>query len=175
MQNELVERGRPSPTRPSLTRRRGPDRSDSSWYSVAMSVLTQATDALRELEEELAHYPLYAGSADALRIADRIREVRRMLSREEAQWIGTTEAKRLLGVGSENTVKAWAKMGFLRSRTLPNGRIQVLLDDVLKEREMREDITAIGGRDLTEQELEALHQSRPGTLPWEREQASATQ
>src|SRR6266542_3713055 len=115
-----------------------------------MSVLTRATDALRELEEELAKYPLYAGGEDALRIADRIREVRRMLSREDAEWIGTTEAKRLLGVGSENTVKAWAKMGFLRSRTQPNGRIQVLLDDVLKEREAREGLSAIGGRDLTD-------------------------
>jgi hypothetical protein len=136
-----------------------------------MSLLTRATDALRELEDELARYPLYAGGEDALRIADRIREVRRLLSREDAEWIGTTEAKRLLGVGSENTVKAWAKMGLLRSRTQPNGRIQVLLDDVLKEREAREAITAIGGRDMTEEEMEAEHQARSGTLPWEREQA----
>ena len=139
-----------------------------------MSVLTKVTDALRELEEELAEHPLYAGGENALRIADRIREVRRLLSREDAEWGGTTEAKRLLGVGSENTVKAWAKMGLLRSRTQANGRTQVLLDDVLKEREEREAITAIGGRDLTEEELEDLHRSRPGTLPWEREQSSPT-
>ncbi len=140
-----------------------------------MSVLTKASNALRELEEELVRHPLYAGGEHAVRIADRIREVRRMLSREDAEWIGTTEAKRLLGIGSENTVKAWAKMGFLRSRTQPNGRIQVLLDDVLKEREAREGLSAIGGRDLTEAELEAEHRARPGTLPWEREQASPTQ
>ena len=137
-----------------------------------MSALTKATDALRDLEEELARHPLYAGGEDALRIADRIREVRRMLSREDAQWIGTTEAKRLLGIGSENTVKAWARMGFLRSRIRPNGRLQVLLEDVLKEREAREALSAAGGRDLTEEELEAEHRARPGTLPWEREQAS---
>src|SRR5919201_4042551 len=139
-----------------------------------MSVLAKATDALRELEEELVKYPLDAGGDDALRIAARIRDVRRMLSGEAARWIGTTEAKRLLGVGSENTVKAWAKMGLLRSRTQPNGRIQVLLDDVLRRREEREAITAIGGRDLTEAELEALHRSRPGTLPWERDQPPPT-
>ena len=138
-----------------------------------MGVLTRATDALRELEEEIAEYPLYAGGDDALHIVERIREVRRLLSREGAEWVGTTEAKRLLGVGSENTVKAWAKMGLLRSRTQPNGRIQVLLDAVLKEREAREAITAIGGRDMTEEELEAEHRARPGTLPWEREQASS--
>jgi hypothetical protein len=140
-----------------------------------MSVLTKAADALQELEEDLAQYPLYAGGDDALHIAERIREVRRMLSRDEARWIGTTEAKRLLGVGSENTVKAWAKLGFLRSRTHPNGRVQVLLDDVLKEREAREGLSAFGGEDLTEDELEAEHRARPGTLPWEREPASPAQ
>jgi hypothetical protein len=138
-----------------------------------MGVLTKATDALRALEEEVAQYPLYAGGEDALHIIERIREVRRLLSREDVDWIGTTEAKRLLGVGSENTVKAWAKLGLLRSRTQPNGRTQVLLDDVLKEREAREAITAIGGRDMTEEEMEAEHRARPGTLPWEREQASS--
>ena len=105
-----------------------------------MSALTKATDALRELEEELARHPLYAGGEDALRITDRIREVRRMLSREDAQWIGTTEAKRLLGLGSENTVKAWARSGRLRSRVQPNGRVKVLLDDVLRRREAAEGV-----------------------------------
>jgi hypothetical protein len=139
-----------------------------------VSALTTATDALRELEEELAKYPLYAGGENAVRMADRIRDVRRLLSREEAEWIGTAEAKRLLGVGSENTVKAWAKMGLLRSRTQPNGRIRVLVDDVLREREEREALTAVGGRDLTDEELEALHRSRLGTLPWDRDQSSPT-
>jgi predicted site-specific integrase-resolvase len=48
------------------------------------------------------------------------------------RWIGTTRAKRLLGVGSENTVKAWVRYGYLRGRVLPNGRTQVRLDDVLR-------------------------------------------
>ncbi len=48
------------------------------------------------------------------------------------RWIGTTHAKRLLGVGSENTVKAWVRYGYLRGRVLPNGRTQVRLDDVLR-------------------------------------------
>src|SRR5438094_3650154 len=113
-----------------------------------MSVLTRATAALHELEKELAQYPLYAGGEDAVRIADHIRAVRRLLSGEETQWIGIREAKRLLGVDSDNTVKAWARAGYLRNRTQPNGRIQVLRDDVLKERQAREEITAIGGEDL---------------------------
>jgi hypothetical protein len=142
-----------------------------------MSVLARVPNALRELEDELARYPLYVGGAEALRIADRIRNVRRMLSlsSESAKWIGATQARRLLGVDSEDTVKAWAKMGFLRSRTQPNGRFQVLLDDVLKEREAREELAAIGGEDLTEDEMEAEYRARPGTVPWEREQATSSQ
>jgi hypothetical protein len=136
-----------------------------------MSVLTRATDALRELEEELARRKIGEGD-DSAEVAERIRAVRRLLSGEDAKWIGTTEAKRLLGLGSENTVKAWARGGRLRSRALPNGRIQVLLDDVLYLREAAEGVSAFGGDDLTEEELEELHRSRPGTLPWEREPAT---
>lgn len=138
-----------------------------------MSVLTRATDALRELEEELARRKVGEGD-DSAEVAERIRAVRRLLSGEDAKWIGTTEAKRLLGLGSENTVKAWARAGRLRSRVRPNGRIQVLLDDVLYLREAAEGVSAFGGDFLTEEELEELHRSRPGTLPWEREPAART-
>ena len=48
------------------------------------------------------------------------------------QWIGTTRAKRLLEVGSENTIKNWVRYGYLRARRLPNGRIQVLRSDVIR-------------------------------------------
>jgi len=48
------------------------------------------------------------------------------------RWIGTTHAKRLVGVGSENTIKNWAYRGYLRARRLPNGRIQVLQSEVIR-------------------------------------------
>ncbi|HET7769172.1 MAG TPA: hypothetical protein VFN74_10405 [Chloroflexota bacterium] len=51
-----------------------------------------------------------------------------------AAWIGTTHARRLLDVGSENTIKNWVRYGYLRGRRLPNGRIQVLLEDVRRIR-----------------------------------------
>jgi hypothetical protein len=136
-----------------------------------MSVLTRASDALRELEEELARRPVGIGD-DPGDLAERIRSVRLLLSRDEAQWVGTTEAKRMLGLGSENTVKAWARSGRLRSRVQPNGRIQVLLDDVLHLRESAEGVSAFGGDDLSEEELEELHRSRPGTLPWDRDRTA---
>jgi hypothetical protein len=47
-------------------------------------------------------------------------------------WLGTTRAKRLLGVGSENTIRNWVRYGYLRARRLPNGRIQVLQSDVVR-------------------------------------------
>ncbi|MBI3973505.1 MAG: hypothetical protein HY332_19705 [Chloroflexi bacterium] len=137
-----------------------------------MSVLTRATEALRELEEELAHQPSMAGDETSARLAERIRGVRRILSGDEVQWVGTTDAKRLLGLVSENTVKAWARTGRVRSGVQPNGRIQVLLDDVLRRREETEGLSAFGGEDLTEDELEELERDRPGTYPWEREQAA---
>ncbi len=62
----------------------------------------------------------------------------------------------------------------LRSRVQPNGRIQVLLDDVLYRREVAKGVGAIGGDFLTEDEFEELHRSRLGTLPWEREPATRT-
>jgi hypothetical protein len=122
-----------------------------------MNVLTKATEALRALEEELVATEPMSGGANSVRLAERIRAVRALLSQEDAQWVGTTEAKRLLGVGSENTVKAWARSGRLRSRALPNGRLQVLLDDVLRRREFSEGLTAIDrGDDISPEDLEQL-------------------
>src|SRR5438552_17539069 len=98
-----------------------------------MSILQDATNALHEIEAELREPT--PGGPGSVRLAERIRGVRRLLSAQEAQWVGTSEAKRLLGVRSENTVKAWARLGLLRSRLLPNGRTQVFLDEVLRRRE----------------------------------------
>ncbi|MBI4498979.1 MAG: hypothetical protein HY689_13890 [Chloroflexi bacterium] len=138
-----------------------------------MTVLDEATKALSELEAELLQ-PTQE-HLDSTALAERIRAVRRLLSKQETRWVGTTAAKRLLALGSENTVKVWARMGLLRSRRLPNGRIQVLLDDVLRRREETEGLSAIGGEDLTREELQALREDRPGRNPWEREKANPAQ
>src|SRR5947209_5315979 len=123
-----------------------------------MTILHDAANVLHDIESELREPA--AGGLDSVRLADRIRGVRRMLSGQEVQWVGTTDAKRLLGVHSENTVKAWARLGLLRSRQLPNGRTQVRLDDVLRRREETEGLSAIGGDDLTAEELHSLRESR---------------
>jgi hypothetical protein len=134
-----------------------------------MKILQDAANALKCIEAELRE-PAATG-LDSARLADRIREVRSLLATQDIQWIGTTEAKRLLGVSSENTIKAWARVGLLRSRHLPNGRTQVLLDDVLRRKEETEGLSAIGGDELTGEELRGLRSGRPGTNPWERQSA----
>lgn len=144
-----------------------------------MSVSTGTDEALKTLEEELARYPYMAsgeaGGDPSLYLSNRIREVRRRLVDEEPRWISAAKAKRLLGFDSETAVNTWIELGFLRRRTQPDGGIQVLLDDVLSDREAAEGLTAFGGRDMTEAEMEAEHQARPGTLPWERESAQPAQ
>jgi len=138
-----------------------------------MTVLDEATKALRELEPELAE-PTQAGER-AMLLHDRIEEVRKLLAKGPVRWIGTAKAKRLLGATVPNAVPTWIRLGLLRSRSLPDGRIQVRLDDVLWRRQENEGLSAIGGEELTEEELEEMHQARPGKDPWEREQASHTQ
>jgi hypothetical protein len=139
-----------------------------------MSILTEATSTLRAIESELLSSDRQ-GCGDVASMAQRIHRVVDLLSSEDAQWVGTTEAKRLLGVSSENTVKAWARLGLLRSRTLPNGRIQVLLDDVLQRRAENEELMAIGGDEFSPDELRILRETRPGTNPWQREKTGASQ
>lgn len=135
-----------------------------------MATLDKVTAALREIEPDLAEPPKEGISS--VNLAERIRAVRKLLATQEPRWISLKEAKRLLAASSEDAVKGFVRMRFLQGRTLPNGRMQVLLDDVLRQRETEEALSAIGGRDLTEEELEEMYQARPGTVPWEREQAA---
>ena len=134
-----------------------------------MSILVEATKTLRAIESEL-RASNQEECLDAARLAEQIHRVVELLSAEDASWVGTTEAKRLLGISSENTVKAWARLGLLRSRTLPNGRVQVLLDDVLFRRAEREALMALDGEELSPEELRILRETRLGTNPWERAQ-----
>lgn len=133
-----------------------------------MATVDKPTAALQEIEAQLVEPS--KGGIESVHLAERIGEVRKLLAKQEQRWIGVREAKRLLAASSEKTVKMWVRWGFLRSRTIPNGRMQIPLDDVLRERQREEELLAIGPDDLTDEELEEIYKARPGTAPWEREQ-----
>ena len=105
-------------------------------------------------------------------LRDEVRAIRLLLADPERHWIGTVEAQRLLGVKSINTVKAWTRLGLLRSRREPNGRLKVHLDDVLREAHAQRELEALGGIDepLPPEAWEALRrQDAPGSAAITRE------
>jgi hypothetical protein len=126
-------------------------------------------DALRDLKSLLNGTP--QGTLDPVAVAERVQQVLNALSRRQAVWITVAEATRLLGVRSESTVTAWTELGMLRGRSGSDGCIQVRLDDVLARRAESEGLMAIGGDEMTSEELRSVRDGRPGTNPWEREQA----
>lgn len=92
----------------------------------------------------------------------------------------TTEAADALGVRSVNTIKYWVKTGYLQGvkrneRTMiPAAEIERIIDDD-RVRQMRaaeelDDLTnELGlGRPMTDEEMQILEATRPGTLPWKR-------
>ena len=92
----------------------------------------------------------------------------------------TTDAARLLGIRSPNTILAWCRTGYLRG-VKRGGRTMIPLSEVeritdgaplraVKAAETLHDLaSALGGDEgLSEAEMEQLHATRPGRLPWER-------
>lgn len=128
-----------------------------------MSVVGEVRSRLEQLEAQVAP-----------ELRDEVRTIRLLLADPERQWIGTVEAQRLLGVQSINTVKAWAKLGLLRSRRGPSGRLKVHLDDVLREAQAQRDLDAMGGIDDPEEANEVIRQVRQQLQdPAERARADA--
>lgn len=120
-----------------------------------MTSVDSVTEALEKIKP-LMLKPT-KGGAPGLELADRIGEVRKLLAQQEARWVSIPEARRLLAMSSDRYVKGWIRLGMLQSRTLPNGRTQVLLDDVLRQRENKEALTAIDlGEDATAEETMRL-------------------
>lgn len=133
------------------------------------------TDTLRA---DLLHVREAARGGD---MAETVRQLDKVLAHIEPDHLLTsTEATHLLGVRSPNTVLLWCRIGYLHGvrrggRTLiPLSEVErikdgdkVRLDQALDRlHDEAEDFGAPRG--MTEDEMEMLHQSRPGTLPWER-------
>jgi hypothetical protein len=135
-------------------------------YTRSMSMHQEATGLLREVKAKLASAP--QGELDLAWSETRIREALKLLARDEPKWISAAEAQRLLGVAWESTVLTRARAGLLRSRPIADGGIEVRLDDVLYRRMEAEGLLAIGGDEMTPEELRILKEGR-GKNPWERD------
>lgn len=115
-----------------------------------MSVRQEVHDRLASLEERLRDRP---GEASE------VRAIRQLLDQDEAGWIGTDEARRILGAHSVRVVEAWAAEGWLRSRERPDGRLLVSREDVLHRREEHDALGAMGSYDGPwAEEIDALAQ-----------------
>src|SRR5262245_45919327 len=127
-----------------------------------MSVLTETIEELREIEGALRDRP---------ELARRVHRLAARLAAEDEQWLGVKEAQALLGVHLEETISAWVRLGLLRSRS-EDGQIQVLRDDVLRQRERDRDLE--GDRDdrpITSEEYGGLRSRRHGAHPIDRRAA----
>jgi hypothetical protein len=92
-----------------------------------VSALTEAIDKLRQIEEALQEHP---------RLARQVHDIAVSLGGAALRWVGLAEAQTLLEVYPEAVVADWARIGLLRSRYLPDGTLQVSLDDVLKQQSL---------------------------------------
>jgi hypothetical protein len=127
-----------------------------------MSMLQRLAHDLRNLEPDLREHP---------DVAARLHEVVRLLESDAVRWIDAGEARQLIGALSERTIEVWARRELVRSRRLPDGRLQVSLDDLLERKAI---MAALAGPfddgPLSPEELESLRKARIASLPRRRDE-----
>lgn len=125
-----------------------------------MSILQRLAHDLRALEADLQGQPA---------VAARVHAVVRLLESDDIRWIDAEEARQLIDATSERTIEAWARLELVRSRRLPNGRLQISLEDLLERKAI---MAALAGpfddEPLSPEEMESLRKARIGSLPWQR-------
>lgn len=144
---------------------------------VVMGGSVNVTKLRDNLEEARAR--LRAGDAD--RALDTLDRALRVLDGERL--LTTSEAARLLGIRSVNTLKSLARTEQLHT-VFHGNRMMVPLSEVeriqqservhgIRASDRMHDTTAeLGGGELSEGELADLEAGRPGRLPWEDGMAS---
>ena len=120
---------------------------------------------LAEMMDLLRRTPQGSLPLDAIQCLE---QLVRKLGYDE-RWITADGATKILGITLPAVVPFLAQRGLLRSRKGTEGNLDVRLVDVLHERLVTESLLAIGGDELTEEELAIMNAARPGTNPWERE------
>jgi hypothetical protein len=132
-----------------------------------MSALPEAATSLEELLQLLRETPQGGLSLDAI---SALRAAIRRLGYDDPHWTDVDEARHILGVTSPMTVPTLAQAGLLRSRLSPEGRLEVGFVDLLHERLVREGLLAIGGDELTPDELQGFGTVQPVSATRGREE-----
>ncbi len=137
---------------------------------------------IAELRETLTHA---LTSAEAGNVPETVRVLRAALEDVDGErLLTTTEAARMLGIRSINTIKAWRRQGYITGVTIGN-RTLIPMTEVerlqaservrgvrLAEQRHTESAALGGDEEMSQEELDALDAGRPGTLPWQRGAAS---
>ncbi len=138
--------------------------------------MTDLTD-LREDLKELRAYVAEGNTDEALRKIDRT-----LQELDGERRVTTTEAAALLGIQSVEIVRLLCNRGDIRYTVGDDGEAMISLSEIERVRDsepvrmirtldkLHDEIEELGfpGEPLTEEEMEMLQASRPGTLPWER-------
>lgn len=134
-----------------------------------MSAAHEMTTELKEMLALLRETPLGSLPIEYVRPVE---GAAYRLARQEPCWIPIADVYPLMGATVPGSMEYWVDHGLLRGRTEPDGSLSVRLDDILYRRAESEGLLAIGGEEMTEEELQELKLGRPGTNPWDREGAS---
>jgi hypothetical protein len=137
-------------------------RLQNAWGGGEMAAVDEVTVALREIEPQLSRPA--TTTVTALELLDKIKALRKLIQQYGDHWISIAKAQRYIDFDSKDQVKYWAEKGWLRSRTVENGQLQFSLDDVLKERERYEGLTAVD-KDHPITPEEAMYLLRPLEYP----------
>ncbi len=134
--------------------------------------------SITELREDLRELRAYLREGRTDEALGKIDQALQELEGERL--LTTTEAASLLGIRSVNTLKLLCRRGDICYVTRGN-RTMIPLAELERVQEsdpvrririldkMHEETSELGSSGgMTEEQMEALHQSRPGTSPWER-------
>jgi hypothetical protein len=143
-------------------------RLQDAWGGGEMAAVDEVTMALREIEPQLSRPA--TTTVTALELLDKIKALRKLIQQYGDHWISIAKAQHYMDFDSKDQVKYWAEKGWLRSRTLENGQLKFSLDDVLRERENYEAMTAVDkDHPITPEEamylLRPLEYPRPASFP----------
>lgn len=137
-------------------------------YTFDMSTVPETTslDTLLDVLRATPQGDLPSGLVNCV-----LREAQR-LANENPKWIGVSDARALYGARTDQFIVDWIERGWLRSRTLPHGLLEVRLDEIIYRRAEIEGLMGIGGEELTPEELKSMREATPGSYPWERGESS---